>query len=499
MKKKSLAFKLNISTLVLLFIFLSISVYAILVINKTNSYANETGQFWLPSITATTNINRELTAAPRRLIIYILMWINNAPENEKKKSEELLEKYTKSLEDRYKIYEKLVSNEEEKKIYESGILHLDKLVKLMKEAQKTASENKGEEAFKIYREQVLPSVLEFGKELSNIAVINFKEGVKSTEKGSYLTNVNNVIMAIIFLISVIIGYIIIQIIFKSTKLIEKSSVNLKEQSITTHELANNLQQSSKDLSDSVSEQASSVHETSAAINEITSMISRTAENAKESTEMAQTASNKADDGQKIMLELVNSMETIQESNIKLQNIVIIINQINTKTAVINDIVSKTELLSLNASIESARAGEYGKGFAVVSEEVANLAKISGKSAKEIQDLITTSQEQVNKILEITKERIDEGKKVTDEAKNSFTKISEDISSMFQVIQQISEATQEQGIGVRQISVAMSQIDKATQNSQNAVNNTAESAVNLVHQSEQLDHSAKEINKLIIGS
>ena len=96
----------------------------------------------------------------------------------------------------------------------------------------------------------------------------------------------------------------------------------------------------------------------------------------------------------IMTHLVTSVETIQKSNEQLQDISEIIVQINSKTTVINDIVAKTELLSLNASIESARAGEQGKGFAVVAEEVGNLAKISGKSAKDIQDLITKSEEQV---------------------------------------------------------------------------------------------------------
>lgn len=252
------------------------------------------------------------------------------------------------------------------------------------------------------------------------------------------------------------------------------------------------------LADSVAEQAASVHETSAAINEITSMVNRTAENAKESSNVAKAASDKAEEGQTTMKRLVAAMETIQESNAQLQNIAVIINQINTKTAVINDIVSKTELLSLNASIESARAGEYGKGFAVVAEEVGNLAKISGKSAHEIQELITSSQEQVNTILGLTKERVDDGKKVTAEAQESFLHISEDISNMSTVIEQISDATREQEIGVRQISTAMSNIDRATQNSQSAVSTTAESANILVGQSEKLDKTTKDVEFLIAG-
>ena len=305
-------------------------------------------------------------------------------------------------------------------------------------------------------------------------------------------------MISIIIFSVILSFIIIQIISKTTKSIKKSVSNLKEQSVTTHEIATNLKNDSQTLSNSVSEQAASVHETTAAINEITSMVNRTAENAKESTEVAKGASEKAEEGQVTMTKLVSAMETIQESNSQLQNIAVIINQINSKTAVINDIVSKTELLSLNASIESARAGEYGKGFAVVAEEVGNLAKISGKSANEIQELITSSQEQVNTILGLTKERVDEGKKVTAEAQESFLKISEDISNMSSVILQISDATREQEIGVRQIATAMTNIDRATQNSQAAVNTSSESAKILVKESDLLDKTTKDVEILITG-
>jgi len=199
------------------------------------------------------------------------------------------------------------------------------------------------------------------------------------------------------------------------------------------------------------------------------------------------------------MHLLGGHETIQESNSQLQNIAEIITQIHAKTSVINDIVSKTELLSLNASIESARAGEYGKGFAVVAEEVGNLAKISGKSAQEIQELIVKSQEEVNKILNITKERVSEGKIVTTEAQESFVHISEDIISMVSVIEQISAATKEQDIGVRQITTAMSEIDRATQRNQTSVNETAQSSNELVEQGEKLIKTTDDIEILIMGS
>jgi methyl-accepting chemotaxis protein len=77
------------------------------------------------------------------------------------------------------------------------------------------------------------------------------------------------------------------------------------------------------------------------------------------------------------------MNQINYSNEQMSEIVKVIQEIETKTKVINDIVFQTKLLSFNASVEAARAGEQGKGFAVVAEEVGNLAQMSGNAAKEI--------------------------------------------------------------------------------------------------------------------
>jgi methyl-accepting chemotaxis protein len=305
------------------------------------------------------------------------------------------------------------------------------------------------------------------------------------------------ISTVLFILSL---SLIIVIIFsnKISNIFKITIHELNEESSKIKAVGNVLKSNAEILSSSVADQAASVHETSAAINEITSMINRTTENSKEATVIAKSSSQKSEEGKKIIHDLVLSMEAIQESNSQLQNISKIIGEIHTKTAVINDIVSKTELLSLNASIESARAGEIGKGFAVVAEEVGNLAKISGKSAQEIQDLIISSQEQVNKILDLTKDRVAGGKKITAEAEETFNSISDSIQSLAGVMNQIAEATREQEVGIRQISTAMSQIDTVTQKSQETSNSTTDASIQIALQSEKIDLTSKIIESLVNG-
>jgi methyl-accepting chemotaxis protein len=499
MERKSLSFKLNISITILLILILAAGIYSIFMINKSQSYAQETGENWLPSVKSVSRISDSFGNTSRRHVAVLGDYATNQSTEIIQTDKDKLNGFIKTLNDRLDAHKKLADSPEEKALLDSLIASWNETYAQMQLDLQMAESEKSKEAFLRFNEKTLPLFFKTTDLVDKLSKINTTGAIGSTKLGSYFTSLTNIIMAIIVTISVLISLMILQIIKKSTNAITTAIENLKIQSVSTGQIASDLKKGSRSLSESVTEQASSVHETSAAINQITSMVNRTAENAKESTNVARSASEKAEEGQITMKKLVSAMETIQESNAQLQNIAGIINQINTKTAVINDIVSKTELLSLNASIESARAGEYGKGFAVVAEEVGNLAKVSGKAAHEIQELITSSQEQVNTILGLTKERVDEGKKVTAEAQESFSHISEDISNMSTVIQQISDATREQEIGVRQISTAMSNIDRATQNSQSAVNTTAESANILVGQSEKLDQTTKDVEFLIAGS
>jgi methyl-accepting chemotaxis protein len=262
---------------------------------------------------------------------------------------------------------------------------------------------------------------------------------------------------------------------KLVNLLKLSSKNMEEKSIHLTKMSEDVGKSSKD-------QARSIQETAAAISEVTSMILRTSTLTLNSENLSNTINKQTEAGNEAVKEMVSTMESIQEASKKLSEIEEIIIQIENKAMVINDIVSKTELLSLNASIESARAGEYGKGFAVVAEEVGNLAKTSGKSSNEIRELLDKSRVNVKNILELTVERVAAGQSKTLEVSNIFNQIILDVNEIHTQMTQITEATKEQEIGVKQISEAMARIDIS------AINNLKSAEKSITTSSEILEIS-----------
>jgi methyl-accepting chemotaxis protein len=269
----------------------------------------------------------------------------------------------------------------------------------------------------------------------------------------------------------------------------------KETKLSSTQLHHTSQLSAK----AVTGESAAIQQSVSAMAEITSMLSQTADHTHAASEAAQAILNQTQSGTQTMEQMASSMTGIAESNARLKEITKIIEDITNQTNVINDIVFKTQLLAVNASIEAARAGHHGKGFAVVANEVANLASTSGKAASEIRSLLNESRSQVASILESTTESVQNGQDVSSQAILTFNEISRSVSDIVDKIRQIHEATKEQEIGVKQTSDAMNHLSMSTHKNNTLSKENASLSEVLKFQAERIERVALAMNYVVMGS
>ena len=226
------------------------------------------------------------------------------------------------------------------------------------------------------------------------------------------------------------------------------------------------------LSSRTEEQASSLEETASSMEELTSTVKQNAENAHLANRLAASASEVASKGGAVVSQVVQTMESINESANKIVDII----------GVIDGIAFQTNILALNAAVEAARAGEQGRGFAVVAAEVRNLAQRSATAAKEIKALISNSVE-----------KVDLGAKLVDQAGVTMNEIVTSVKRVTDIIGEITSASQEQTAGIEQINQAICQMDMTTQQNAALVEEAAAAAASMQDQTVNLTRAVSMFN------
>jgi methyl-accepting chemotaxis protein len=240
---------------------------------------------------------------------------------------------------------------------------------------------------------------------------------------------------------------------------------IKESAREVSDASAEISGSTTDLSQRTEEQAASLEETSASMEEIAATVKKNAENAQQANQSTAKARDVANHGGEVVAKAVAAMAQIASSSGKISDII----------GVIDEIARQTNLLALNAAVEAARAGDAGRGFAVVASEVRTLAQRSSQAAKDIKDLITNSNGQVQA-----------GVDLVNKAGTALGQIVESIKEVADLVSDIAGASIEQSTGVEEVNKALTQMDEVTQQNSALVEENAATAKTLEHQAKNMD-------------
>ena len=249
------------------------------------------------------------------------------------------------------------------------------------------------------------------------------------------------------------------------------------------------------------EQAARVTETATAMEEMNSTVLEVAKNAGTATEVSTKTRQKADDGANIVQKAVASIRQVQQESLALKEDMSALNQhalsISQIMGVISDIADQTNLLALNAAIEAARAGEAGRGFAVVADEVRKLAEKTmtsttdvGNAIKAIQDSATKSMAQVDRAVATIEE-------ATDFANRSGSALQEIVAMADETADQvraIATASEQQSASSEEINQSIAQVNTIASETARAMDESARAVSELAGQAHMLTELIEDMKR-----
>lgn len=262
--------------------------------------------------------------------------------------------------------------------------------------------------------------------------------------------------------------------------------------------SNQLQSTAERIATGAEEVAAQSSTVATAGEEMSATSGDIAQNCQMAAEGAQRASRSANDGAAVVDRTVAVMEQIaakvQESARTVENLGERSDQIGAIIGTIEDIADQTNLLALNAAIEAARAGEQGRGFAVVADEVRALAERTTRATKEISEMIKAIQRETKDAVSVMEQGVHQVENGTDEATKSgraLQDILQQINDVAMQVNQIATAAEEQTATTSEISTNMQQITEVVQQTSRGAQESATAAARLSDNAEELQRLVRQ--------
>ena len=289
-----------------------------------------------------------------------------------------------------------------------------------------------------------------------------------------------------------------QQIAEASERVARGSTQQSEQAASASSEVGKLGQSIEELAAGAQHQAAVVESAVSAVNGITQGVSQVAQSAEAAASRSEDVARVAHDGQQSVMQSVEGMVRIRQATEAAAESISRLGEASKEIGVIveaiDDIAEQTNLLALNAAIEAARAGEHGKGFAVVADEVRKLAERSSGETKQIAERITRIQTitgEAVRAMETGSHEVETGVDLAEQAGKALQKIREEVDTVVQQVGAVSAAAEEMNASSAEVVKAMESVSALTEETAASAENMARSTGKVLEESHQVAAISQE--------